>query len=510
MKEVLKQLKKWAEEPDRIAAIERGEIKMTFTELERSSEALGAYFLDKLQPGEPVAIWGDKENAAIVAITAAVKTSHPYAFLPDYYPEQKIEAVTEAAKPALIVCVSSMPFPQDRQGVITRDAYEKILEEYDGRTVPESAWPEGDTPVCYVFTSGSTGTPKGVIISAGCILATIPPRLEQIDLLPERIRLTNMTPYAFSMSILNLFIYLLYLGSTLYSIEKPLLSDFPTLLKRIIQADAHVMGGTPAFVDICMKSEAFSQKSIPSVKLFGMGGEVMTSELARRLQKRFPDALISGGFGASETTAAGMSIIYTEEILNNNVLLPTGIPHKGTEAYLIDSDGKPVKPGEPGELVIVSDYVALGYLNAPEKEAEVFFMKDGKRGYRTRDMMREENGVFYYLGRADNMIKIGGNRIEAEEIERTLMLDDNVKACAVVPAVYEDGKVESIVAHIVPTKMPEKKIGEVIRLRKWVGEHLPPYAVPRKIVFDETLPRNSNNKIDRQKLKELEAAILNG
>lgn len=511
MRNVLERLKKWAKEPDRIALVERGEKQMTFCELDMASDALGVYFSEHCKPGEPVAIWGDKENEAAVAIIAAVKSAHPYVFLPDYFPVQKVEAVASAANPAVVVAVSPKPFPKAELPLIGMADYEKIVAEYRGRTVPESAWPEGETPVCYIFTSGSTGNPKGVIIAAECIEASVRSRLtESVKALPERCRMTNMTPYAFSASFVNLFCYGMYLGSTLYGVERGLLSDFPALMKRMLLADAHVMGGTPAFMDICLKSEAFCRAKLPSVRRFGMGGEVMTSYTAKRLRERFPGAIINNVYGASETSAGGLSIAYTDEILESNGMLPSGIPNDGVEAWLEDSEGNLAKPGEPGELVIMSKLVALGYLNAPEKEAEVFFKKDGKRGFRTRDMMREENGVFYYLGRSDNLIKMGGNRIEAEEIERTLNLDANVRAAAVVPAIYEDGKVESIVAHVVPVKMPEKKIAEVIRLRKWVGEHLPPYAVPRKIVFDESLPRNSNNKIDRRKLKDMEAAILAG
>ena len=144
--------------------------------------------------------------------------------------------------------------------------------------------------------------------------------------------------------------------------------------------------------------------------------------------------------------------------------------------------------------------LAMGYYNNPEKTAAVFVQNPLNTAYpeliyRTGDIVYiNEHGEIVFKGRNDSLIKHSGKRIELGEIEHvvinTLQLVKN--GCAV----YDYAKKEIVFHYEAPEEIP------VGQLRKQIGEALPKYMIPNRFVFLPELPRNTNGKIDRLKLKE--------
>jgi D-alanine--poly(phosphoribitol) ligase subunit 1 len=113
-----------------------------------------------------------------------------------------------------------------------------------------------------------------------------------------------------------------------------------------------------------------------------------------------------------------------------------------------------------------------------------------------------ENGLVYYVGRADNMVKVDGYRVEMEEVERFLSQVSIVAKCAVAP-VEEDQRVTMLAAYVVLKPGAKGGIQATIAIKREMAQWVQGYMIPQKIVFLDKLPYNSNNKIDRRLLCEM-------
>jgi len=185
--------------------------------------------------------------------------------------------------------------------------------------------------------------------------------------------------------------------------------------------------------------------------------------------------------------------------------IPIGYPLDEVELRLVNDQGSEVeKDGECGELLIISDSVGPGYHRRADLTAERFFEdeKTRKRGYRTGDICYRKNGLYYYQGRADNQLKLGGYRIELEDIENNLTRIENISRVAVVPVWVED-KVQCLAAFILLEKEDGlSTLKRSIALKKQAAAFLPAYMIPRRFIAVDAFPLNTNGKIDKKELAD--------
>ena len=185
-------------------------------------------------------------------------------------------------------------------------------------------------------------------------------------------------------------------------------------------------------------------------------------------------------------------------MLNDIKSLPVGKINKSLNFY-IDK-----KENNSGELCVIGDSVANGYFKNKE-QTELKFFKDenGKNGYRTGDIVFENNDLLYFCERKDFQVKLNGYRIELEDISENLNKIDFIKNSIVVPKIINN-KVEFLAAFIKVDKSVEKSEGIAlqIKIKMLLKERIPEYMVPKKIIVVDKFPLNINGKIDRKKLME--------
>ena len=176
-----------------------------------------------------------------------------------------------------------------------------------------------------------------------------------------------------------------------------------------------------------------------------------------------------------------------------------GLPLPGVSIKLVDEKYEEVNEGEPGEIIVKGKNVFLEYWQKPEATRETF-TSDG--WFKTGDIAIVENGYYRIMGRNSvDIIKSGGYKISALEIEEVLRLYDSIDDCAVV-GINDDEWGELIVAAIMV--IPEKQITfNEKELSDWIVQKIASYKKPRKYLMVDELPRNAMGKVVKNDVKKL-------
>lgn len=244
-----------------------------------------------------------------------------------------------------------------------------------------------------------------------------------------------------------------------------------------------------------MIKEDLTKYDLSSVEHATTAGEALNPEVFNQLEK-LTGLKVMEGFGQSESTLIIGNLVGADHKIGS-----MGKPIPIYDVKLIDHDGKEVEPGEPGEIVInVKDGAPSGlfmcYYRGPEKSAEVWH--DGF--YHTGDLAwKDEDGFFWYVGRADDVIKSSGYRIGPFEIENVIMELPYVLECG-VSAAPDEVRGQVVKASIVLVKGTEPTDNLKKEIQQYVKKKTAPYKYPRIVEFRDELPKTTSGKIIRSKL----------
>ena len=243
--------------------------------------------------------------------------------------------------------------------------------------------------------------------------------------------------------------------------------------------------------------EDLSRFDLTSIHHATTAGEALNPEVYYQFEKA-TGLHIAEGFGQTEMTL-GIANLTGDMIKPGSM----GKPIPGYGIDILDLDGKPVEDGVSGEIVIKADPngekpcgIFLGYYNDEERTTAVWH--DGY--YHTGDVAwRDEDGYFWYVGRADDVIKSSGYRIGPFEIENVIMELPYVLECG-VSAAPDEVRGQVVKASIVLVKGTEGTEELKKEIQSYVKKHTAPYKYPRIVEFREELPKTISGKIMRNKL----------
>lgn len=244
-----------------------------------------------------------------------------------------------------------------------------------------------------------------------------------------------------------------------------------------------------------MIKEDLTKYDMSSVEHATIAGEALNPEVFRQLNN-LTGLQVMEGFGQSETTVVIGNLFGSDHRLGS-----MGKPVPSYDVDLVDADGNPVGVGEEGEIVIrTGDKIPcglfIGYYGDEEKTKECWH--DGM--YHTGDVAwRDEDGFYWYVGRADDVIKSSGYRIGPFEIENVIMELPYVLECG-VSAAPDEIRGQVVKASIVLTKGTEPTEELKKEIQNYVKSHTAPYKYPRIVVFKDELPKTTSGKIIRNKL----------
>ncbi|MEA4889048.1 MAG: AMP-binding protein [Clostridiaceae bacterium] len=500
---ILENLRRFADE-GRIALVD-GSHTLSFSHLNIRSDAIALWLSENIPAHKPIVLWGDKEHDMTCCIFGALKSSHPYVVIPSHYPATRIDVILDDCKAPLIFNISQTDIPGSHPPKYYSGDIDKWVALYQGCRAPDELSAKPEDICCIFYTSGSTGKPKGVQISRSNIETMLDWWGSIVTpWLPENGgRALNFSSYAFSTSMDNLFYILADRGLTLYAVSRSLAMDYQKLFDYIVQVDPHFQTGTPSFASVCLQDTRFCRDYLPSLRFLVLGGEVLPHTVGRQILQRFPDVFLCNGYGATETTIGTIACRVTDDMLADTARpIPIGRTSQESHAWVVNEQGDELPDGQTGELVIVSGMISQGYLNNPERTKQVFFTTtDGRRGFCTGDLVYRRQSLFYYMGRKDNLVKVGGYRVELEDIEKNIRRIPMIHECAVVPVTREN-QVIMLAAYVAFQEPVADKLESIIALKKNMAEIMPAYMIPQKIVILNELPKNNSGKIDRASLKD--------
>ncbi|MBN3927684.1 amino acid adenylation domain-containing protein, partial [Nostoc sp. NMS4] len=477
--------------PDAVAVVFQNE-QLTYRELNSRANQL-AHYLRSLgvQTNELVGICLDRSLEMVVGVLGILKAGAAYLPLDPKHPQARTAFMVEDSQVKVLLTqqrlVEFLPKHIAKLVELDTDSQFIVQEDEENLVCGKDTTPENLAYV--IYTSGSTGTPKGVKVPHRTVVNFLASMREQPGLIQQDI-LLSVTTLSFDIAVLEIFLPLI-VGATTFIVSREVATDGEKLLTTLNHSKATVMQATPATWQLLLAAGWQGSKHLKIL----CGGEALSPALAKELVNRAQS--VWNMYGPTETTVWSTCYLIPED----GIPL-IGQPIANSQIYLLDGFLQPVPVGVPGEMYIGGAGVTLGYLNRPELTKERFIsnpfsQEPNARLYRTGDLARyRTDGNLEYLQRIDDQVKIRGFRIELGEVELALAQYPGVQQAVVIaPEVFPGEK--RLVGYVVPNS---EQIIAIAQLRNFLQMKLPSYMVPSDFVILDTLPINTNGKVNRKAL----------
>ncbi len=344
-------------------------------------------------------------------------------------------------------------------------------------------------PAYWLFTSGSTGKPK----AAMHLHHDFPWNCERyakqvLEYQASDVTLSVPRLYFGYATGSNLFFPFSVGATTCLFPEKPTAG---TILDHIERFEPSILTTVPTSINQVVHHDTAEQRDLSSLRFAVSAGEALPAEVFERWMDLYGVEILDG-IGSAESFH-----IYISNRPGESVRGSLGRSVPGYEARIVDANGEDVEPGEVGRLMVKGDSAAMGYWQKHEESKETF-----QGGWIvTSDLFRrDEAGLFWYEGRADDVMKVGGMFVSPLEIEDALLKHQAVEEVAVVG--YEEGGFEKPIAFVAPAKAQDAGQQLAFSLARHAKEALARYKFPRRVAWVEALPRNDRGKVQRSELRD--------
>ncbi len=347
-----------------------------------------------------------------------------------------------------------------------------------------------DDVAVWLYTSGSTGFPKGAVHKhSDFVFNALTYGLPIVGYGPNEVCL-SVPRLAFGYALgSNLLFPLLAGGSVALFKEKPTPEKIFELVKRYRPT---MFTAVPTALNGLLNAPGFEQADFSSLRVVISAGEALPAELYSRWKKKTGVEILDG-IGSAE-----MFHIFITNRLGDVKLGSLGKVVEGYEAKICDDQGRELSRGEIGTLWVKGPTMALEYWHQREKSKSTF---RGEWCVSADQFQQDEEGYFYFCGRGDDMLKVGGKWLSPAEVENVLLQHPAVREAAVVAFKDGDGldKPKAFVA-LHPEERPSPELGE--QLKQLVRDALAPFKAPRQVVFIDALPRSDRGKVLKGQLRE--------
>jgi amino acid adenylation domain-containing protein len=436
--------------------------------------------------GDRVGLVAGRSAAAIAAIWGILGTGAAYLPIDASYPNARITQLLTDATASLCL----LEAPAARRDYLPPGCPGISLDDI---APAAPAWaapgPEPGDVACVIYTSGSTGAPKGVEIEHRSLVNYVRWATREAGL-DGTAKMPLIASLSFDMAGCAIYLPLLSGGTVL-----PVPEVNAATLREVIQdRGATAVALTPSHLDL-ITAAGITRSGL---RVIMTAGELLRRATALRAQELFgPGCQILCQWGPTETTIVNTSHRF-DPAADTDAGVPFGRPMDNNTVHLLDSRGRFVPPGEPGEAYVGGVQVARGYLGRPDLTWQKFVrLADGTRVYRTGDIARLlPTGDLAFISRADDQVKVAGHRIEPAEIAQALEHHPCVRHAAVLPRTRPGRHDKELCAYVVTTT------GTPADLKEYLATHLPRYMIPAAIITVPEIPRTTNGKIDSRQLPD--------
>ncbi len=497
-------------------ALVAGPKRLTFAEIDVMSDRLATALLAKgVLRGDRVIVFMDNCWEAVVAIFAVLKAGAVFCPVNPSTKSQKLayilnncqagaiitqgrllpvaDTATAATAPGVLKVVAS----SGNQGDLGNGtSFEGAVAKGNPTTLPDPGI-EIDLAML-IYTSGSTGFPKGVMMTHQNIVAAAGSITTYLENTADDVIL-GVLPISFDYGLYQVFMAA-KVGARLV-LEKSF--AFPhAVIQKMLAEGVTGFPIVPTMAALLLHMKDLKPGALPHLRYITNTAAALPPAFIARLRALFPDAQLYSMYGLTECKRC----TWLPPMQLDQRPTSVGIAIPGTQAFVVDEQGRNLGAGEVGELVIRGPHVMKGYWQNPEATARA--LRPGpypwERQLHTGDLFRtDENGYLYFVGRMDDIIKTRGEKVSPKEIENILYALPGIRE-AVVVGVSDPvlGKAIKAVVAVQPgANITDKDI------QRHCARHLEDFMVPKCVEFRDELPKTDTGKISRRRVEEvMEAA----
>src|SRR5499433_2790822 len=347
-----------------------------------------------------------------------------------------------------------------------------------------------DDAAFWLYSSGSTGFPKGAVHLHHDMVVCYETYAAQVLKMRPDDKVFSAAKLFFAYGLGNAGYF--PMGAGAQSVLYPHRPTPDAVFEIIARHRPTLFFGIPTlYAAMLAIKEAEKRWDVSSLRLCVSAGEALPEELYNRWRERFGVEIVDG-IGTTE-----IGYIFISNRPGHTRPGSTGVAVPGYELAIVDDEGRPVPRGEIGNIRVKGDSTMAYYWNKHEKTKETLFgqwIQTGDKYY------QDEDGFYWYCGRSDDMLKVGGIWVSPVEVEGTLIRHEAVLEAAVVGREDTDRLVKPH-AYVVlkdPAAAGDKLADE---LKLFVKDKIAPYKYPRWIEFVTDLPKTATGKIQRFKLR---------
>jgi amino acid adenylation domain-containing protein len=497
-----------------------------YGELAESANSIAAWLLERgLSPGDRVATIFEKSIANCAAILGVWRAGGVLVNLNDRMPPAMLGAILADCEPVFVLgstvalrrlFETNRAIPPSVRGVAALDAQPAPAADR-ALAVERLPWREptgsaarsnrGSTDLCTImYTSGSTGRQKGVMWSHRNLVDHVTSVTTYLKNTAHD-RLISVLPLYFGYGLSQL-ITSVGVGASLSLVPS---FTYPNEVVEVLSHDRITgMAGVPSHFQMLLEHSDLASAGLSALRYITLSGSKSPPSLVRRLGQALPHVQIYLMFGQTESTIRSC-YLDPGEVDRRPESIGKAIPN--VEVLVVDEFGRRVADGEVGELVCRGTNVMLGYWNDPALTAKVLRPDPqpqaghaGDKVLFTGDLVRaDRDGFLYFVGRRDEMIKVGAHRVFPAEVEAVLADCPGVIEAAVVAE--PDAMLGAVVAaHVVAAGALR---GDARAILAFCRKRLPDYMIPRRVYFHEALPKTATGKVLKGRLRSATAADAN-
>ena len=343
-----------------------------------------------------------------------------------------------------------------------------------------------------IYTSGSTGEPKGAMLSHANMLAAIRAVNEYLQVTPDDV-IYSALPLSSSYGLYQLVLGLA-VGATVV-LDRSF--AFPARSLALVAAEkATVIAGVPTMYAWLAATPTLDQYDLSRLRILTSAAAALPLEHARRVRERLPNARLFVMYG--QTECKRISYLDPDDFERKPGSVGRGMPFQ--EHKVVDESGEPVPPGGIGELVVRGPHVMLGYWRNDDATAHKLrpIAGSAEPWMHTDDLFRiDADGYLFFIGRRDDILKIGGHKVSPREVEEVLCQMPEILEAAVVGMPDAEWG-QAAMAHVV---LREGASCDAEAVMRFCRTRLRGFMVPKAVVFLGSLPKTESGKVKKRELR---------